>query len=489
MQTAAVRQASHPGSSWEENSRSLQAALELSMMNLNNTASTFCALAANGILEEAATQYESEPALRKVTYKSNNVTECVPVPTSEHVAEIVGRQGCKIKALRAKTNTYIKTPIRGEEPVFVITGRPDDVAAAKREILAAADHFTQIRAARKNASATTNATSFAPFSSSPPNGEEHVTIHVRVPYRVVGLVVGPKGATIKRIQQNTNTYIVTPSRDKEPCFEVTGSRENVEKAKEEIESYIAMRTGGSISDDDALVPTDSDSAFNLLSRSPLYGSKAFQLAGLAAMPNSADPFSAGSKAFHYPPSGAQAYLKSSSSSSSNGFCDVPMQSTWPTVTAGSPLTSAVFSGCSSAMPVGTPAEGNSLPIPITRSMSMPAQSTILRQQTVFDMASISNVLMDVNGYGPQNSPPSPVNSMSSTGSDGISSHSPQMQHKEISFGCLGCQSADVVAALVPCGHHLFCQACAVDLVSKRGQCPVCHVSAENMLRIYRAPHD
>lgn len=30
--------------------------------------------------------------------------------------------GCKIKALRAKTNTYIKTPVRGEEPVFVVTG-------------------------------------------------------------------------------------------------------------------------------------------------------------------------------------------------------------------------------------------------------------------------------------------------------------------------------------------------------------------------------
>jgi hypothetical protein len=30
----------------------------------------------------------------------------------------------------------------------------------------------------------------------------------------VGLVVGPKGATIKRIQQQTHTYIVTPSRDK-----------------------------------------------------------------------------------------------------------------------------------------------------------------------------------------------------------------------------------------------------------------------------------
>ena len=45
---------------------------------------------------------------------------------------------------------------------------------------------------------------------------------VRVPYKVVGLVVGPKGTTIKRIQQTTHTYIVTPSREKDPVFEVTG---------------------------------------------------------------------------------------------------------------------------------------------------------------------------------------------------------------------------------------------------------------------------
>ena len=34
--------------------------------------------------------------------KSQNMTECVPVPTSEHVAEIVGRQG--------KNNIYILCP-------------------------------------------------------------------------------------------------------------------------------------------------------------------------------------------------------------------------------------------------------------------------------------------------------------------------------------------------------------------------------------------
>ncbi|KAL4674055.1 hypothetical protein H8959_017989 [Pygathrix nigripes] len=152
--------------------------------------------------------------------KSVNMTECVPVPSSEHVAEIVGRQGCKIKALRAKTNTYIKTPVRGEEPVFIVTGRKEDVEMAKREILSAAEHFSIIRATRSKAGGLPGT------AQGPPNLPGQTTIQVRVPYRVVGLVVGPKGATIKRIQQRTHTYIVTPGRDKEPVFAVTGMPEN-----------------------------------------------------------------------------------------------------------------------------------------------------------------------------------------------------------------------------------------------------------------------
>lgn len=71
----------------------------------------------------------------------------------------------------------------------------------------------------------------------------HVTAYVRVPLRVVGLVVGPKGATIKRIQQDTHTYIITPSREREPIFEVTGLPQNVEAARREIEQHIYQRTG------------------------------------------------------------------------------------------------------------------------------------------------------------------------------------------------------------------------------------------------------
>jgi hypothetical protein len=75
------------------------------------------------------------------------------------------------------------------------------------------------------------------------------TVQVKVPYKVVGLVVGPKGTTIKRIQQQTHTYIVTPSRDKDPVFEVTGLPENVAAAQKEIEAHIALRTAENSSED------------------------------------------------------------------------------------------------------------------------------------------------------------------------------------------------------------------------------------------------
>lgn len=137
--------------------------------------------------------------------------------------------------------------MRGEEPVFVVTGRREDVQSAKREIMSAAEHFSQIRAQRKNAggagaSGAGGGLGVAPNAHIPGN----VTTSVRVPYRVVGLVVGPKGATIKRIQQTTSTYIITPSREKEPIFEVTGLPDDVEKARREIEAHIAIRTGGII---------------------------------------------------------------------------------------------------------------------------------------------------------------------------------------------------------------------------------------------------
>ncbi|KAL3246002.1 hypothetical protein MRX96_058020 [Rhipicephalus microplus] len=297
-----------------EDQRALQLALELSMLGLNN--------------ENDSLHPNLEADTRNK--KSQNTTECVPVPSSEHVAEIVGRQGCKIKALRAKTNTYIKTP-------------PD---SAQRK-----NHLNG---------------SLAPGPNSNIPGQ--TTLQVRVPYRVVGLVVGPKGATIKRIQQQTNTYIVTPSRDKEPVFEVTGLPESVEAAKREIEAHIAMRTGGGLGEEE---PSEFSEVFGFPPK--MYG---------------------------------YAY------ESDEGLGDSP-----------------TFD------PAGLPWDG----------------------RAVAHGDSVASSPTDSLGSGP----------------------------KRGKRDCVVCFESEVVAALVPCGHNMFCMECANRVCGKlEPLCPVCNQPCAHAMRIY-----
>ena len=74
-----------------ENSQALKTALELSMLNLSNNAV--------GMANEQAdysslqVQFDDDSSILPRVPRSQNVTHCVAVPSSEHVAEIVGRQG------------------------------------------------------------------------------------------------------------------------------------------------------------------------------------------------------------------------------------------------------------------------------------------------------------------------------------------------------------------------------------------------------------
>lgn len=67
-----------------EDQRALQLAFELSLLGLNGDDEV---PVNNGNLSPQS--FAEEQAKRR----SANMTECVPVPSSEHVAEIVGRQG------------------------------------------------------------------------------------------------------------------------------------------------------------------------------------------------------------------------------------------------------------------------------------------------------------------------------------------------------------------------------------------------------------
>ncbi|XP_042335861.1 RNA-binding protein MEX3D [Sceloporus undulatus] len=442
--------------------------------------------------------------------RSVNMTECVSVPTSEHVAEIVGRQGCKIKALRAKTNTYIKTPVRGEEPVFIVTGRKEDVEMAKREILSAAEHFSMIRATRNKVNGV------AGSLLGPPNLPGQTTIQVRVPYRVVGLVVGPKGATIKRIQQQTHTYIVTPSRDKEPVFEVTGMPENVDRAREEIEAHITMRTGSfiDINADNDFHSNGTDVCLDLLtgnhsglwskapnpSRRSLPAFRSNNHLGSSGtepyfdgVPRS--PFaSGGSFSFNEPPGPTMA-----SDECDFGFDFMALDLTTPTAiwspfepatnplqAFGSSSSSSSINGVcqrrnSSLSGTATPRQSPTLPEmehPLARRIQSDPVNALSWLPTQGSLSSFSNS----TGYSSSSSLPGSVSATSGSPTDSSSSSDGARKN---SRECMVCFESEVIAALVPCGHNLFCMECAMRICGQPDpECPVCHTPATQAIHIF-----
>ncbi|NXF93551.1 MEX3C ligase, partial [Eubucco bourcierii] len=406
--------------------------------------------------------------------------------------------GCKIKALRAKTNTYIKTPIRGEEPIFVITGRKEDVAMAKREILSAAEHFSMIRISRnKNGSALGGL-------SCAPNLLGQTTVQVRVPYRVVGLVVGPKGATVKRIQQQTHTYIVTPSRDKEPVFEVTGMPENVDRAREEIEMHIAMRTGnyielnendfhyngtdvnfeGGILSSTWLasnpVPpshtkmisnyqNDSSSSLGSGSTDSYFGSN--RLADF----NPTSPFSIGSFWFGemLTSVGTEDIVVDSPTYDS---LPMPSQTIWTPFEPLNPPSGFSSDPVSKAKPQSqrnqpstpcvSPTFPENLDHPLTRRVRSNPSSTAHQTGLPIYIPALSNG----------------TNSYSSSNGGSTSSSPPELRRKH---DCVICFESEVIAALVPCGHNLFCMECANIICEKETPtCPICQIAVTQVIQIH-----
>jgi len=307
----------------------------------------------------------------------------------------------------------------------VVTGRKEDVAKAKREILSAAEHFSQIRASRKNNLAGLSSSGASTPPGPPANIPGHVTIQVRVPYRVVGLVVGPKGATIKRIQHQTHTYIVTPSRDKEPVFEVSGLPESVESARREIEAHIAMRTGNTagLGGLPALGVLEDNEIFASLCKS-----------GLSSILN---------------------YME-------------PAQDQFPTMTS-STGSSGAFSSSGSCSSSSSSIGGRDL----GTIWSSTDRDEGLGDSPSFDS---STTLSSIWSYPsvPAPSRPSPTNSTSPT--DSLLS---------LNAKCLVCNGGKVTHALVPCGHNFFCLECATRVCEgSEPQCPLCSLPAIQAIRIF-----
>lgn len=406
--------------------------------------------------------------------------------------------------MRAKTNTYIKTPVRGEEPVFVVTGRKEDVAKAKREILSAAEHFSLIRASRKPAlgGLPGKGTTTGP----PANVPGQITIQVRVPYRVVGLVVGPKGATIKHIQQQTRTYIVTPSRDKEPVFEVTGMPDNVQSARRQIEAHIALRTGNTSTNGTATngtglngLNTANGGLSTLLTgeESPellasLYKNGLGSIFGYFDANNQRENFNNingcgnnlnGKNVANILPSSTGSSTCSSNSSNSSTSSKSAMM-TLPE------LINIWKRNDSSSIDIdegiGDSPNIWSMPTPsIIGSRSSPAASISPTDSLLASINGNSNNLINkginFNNIVHMNSTNVGIanTNMVNNGNTVLYKQQMGIQQRE----CLLCGDKEVTAALVPCGHNMFCLDCANRICgSNDAACPIC---SENVIQAIR----
>ena len=76
-----------------EDNRAVKLAYELAMLGLDNSSMLGLDNSSSPLNSTQLSPHTLVQLEELKTRKSANMTECVPVPTSEHVAEIVGRQG------------------------------------------------------------------------------------------------------------------------------------------------------------------------------------------------------------------------------------------------------------------------------------------------------------------------------------------------------------------------------------------------------------
>ena len=128
--------------------------------------------------------------------------------------------------MRAITNTFIQTPVRGRKPCFLIRGLREDVTSAINKIADMSNEYTE-----------------ALQKCTRPGG---VRLCVPVERGSVALLIGSKGHVIKNIQEQTNTFIRTPVRCKQmgavAAFDVRGNIRNVFRARDLMYRYIFDRT-------------------------------------------------------------------------------------------------------------------------------------------------------------------------------------------------------------------------------------------------------
>jgi RNA-binding protein MEX3 len=336
--------------------------------------------------------------------------------------------------------------------------------------------------------------------------------------------VGPKGATIKRIQQQTNTYIVTPSRDKEPVFEVTGASDNVESARSEILDHISNRTGGLMdaNDADSVFHNGDLNSFNDFRNGSIYsgGSQSsfssFRDSGHARSQSSDSfyygnssskinndgfnpinsPFSPNGFFFSDFPSPTDKDASSDGNSSGSGGFDPtptpPSPSIWAPVSnvaANSFSRSSSLNGSNLQNSIVRPASPQNVARRL-KSESLAGTFSALQAFTPFSTQISSSAstealsLANVCTAGVIGTTTTVVNVIGTKTSVNGETNNNQPASKDKKKECVICCESEVVAALVPCGHNLFCMECADKIREENSACPVCQKQVIQVLRIF-----
>lgn len=98
-----------------EDQRALHLAFELSRLNLTGDHHNMNSVSDSLDPVIIPTAFPEETRSKK----SQNMTECVPVPSSEHVAEIVGRQGKSL--IKPSAGCVVRTKCRWYSRVFQVS--------------------------------------------------------------------------------------------------------------------------------------------------------------------------------------------------------------------------------------------------------------------------------------------------------------------------------------------------------------------------------
>lgn len=261
----------------------------------------------------------------------------------------------------------------------------------------------------------------------------------------MGLVVGPKGATIKHIQQQTQTYIVTPSREKEPVFEVTGMPDNVQSARRQIEAHIVLRTGS----------TAGSNGLNGMSNDlNLSGSQDFLSSPLL------------SSLYKNGLSSLLEHLELKDQESQFGQVTTQMTSSTGSSTCSS---NSSTSSKSASMMIR--------PELIDLWKTMGNENSIDCDEGISD-SPINNIWSLPNSSSLIGSRSSPTASASPT--DSLLTNGNQGKMKR---DCYYCGEKEANSMLIPCGHQIFCLECSERVCDAHEPCPVCNQKPSQSMKI------